>query len=204
MEIPKRNRFTLTYSVIMKYLHILIAAIGLSFLAGGMAQSQASGIFQLTDADRTLTAIALRLQNLIQLTPQQRTSLKTALRAMDSDLPADSLNRLDHEAALSILDNRQFRLVVASRYAATIDSKVATLWTELFKANRTKDLDPQQSGIIIRNYFIDMYTVEEIYWNDPVSRQTEQHRIKAYAPKEIKRYFQLPKQRGSSRHRYRW
>lgn len=188
----------------MKSLHILIAAIGLSLFAGDAVKSHASSIFQLTDVDRTLTAIALRLQNLIQLTTKQRTTLKAALHAMNNDLPTDSLNRLDHETVLDILDNRQFRLVVASRYAETIDSQVATLWTELFKANRTKDLNPQQSGIIIRNYFIDMYTVEEIYWNDPVSRQTEQHRIKAYAPIEIKRYHQLQLQKSSPRYRYRW
>lgn len=188
----------------MKYLHIFIAAIGLSLFAGDTVKSHASGIFQLTDADRTLTAIALRLQNLIQLTPKQRTTLKAALHAMNNDLPADSLNRLDHEAVLSVLDNRQFRLVIASRYAETIDSEVATLWTELFKANRTKDLNPQQSGITIRNYFIDMYSVEEIYWNDPVSRQAEQHRIKAYAPIEIRRYHQLQLKKNSPKHRYRW
>jgi len=192
------------YSNLMKYLYVLIASINLLFFLGEPVKLYANDIYQLNDADRTLTAIALRLQNLIQLTRGQRTSLKTALRTMKEELSSDSLNSLDHRAVMSTLDNRQFRLVVASRYAETIDAEVATLWNELFKANRTKDLDPQRSGIIIRNYYIDLYTVEEIFWNDPVSKETEQHRIRAYAPLEIKRYHQLLRKKESPRYRYRW
>ncbi len=192
------------YSDLMKYLYVLIASISLLFFPGGAAKLHANGIYQLSEADRTLTAIALRLQNHIQLTREQRTSLKTALRTMKEELSSDSLNSLDHRAVLRTLDNRQFRLVVASRYAETIDAEVATLWNELFKANRTKDLDPKRSGIIIRNYYIDLYTVEEIFWNDPISKETERHRIRAYAPLEVKRYHQLLRKKESPRYRYRW
>ena len=192
------------YSDLMKFLYVLIASISLLIFPGGSAKLHANGIYQLSDADRTLTAIALRLQNLIQLTRGQRTSLKTALRTMKEDVSSDSLNCLDHRAVLSTLDNRQFRLVIASRYAEAIDAEVAALWNELFKANRTKDLDPQRSGIIIRNYYIDLYTVEEIFWNDPVSKETEQHRIRAYAPLEVKRYHQLLRKKESPKYRYRW
>lgn len=192
------------YSDLMKYLYLLLASICLLLFSGESGKLHANGIYQLSDADRTLTAIALRLQNLIQLTREQRMSLRTALSTMKGELSSDSLNSLDHRAVINTLDNRQFRLVVASRYAEAIDAKVATLWNELFRANRTKDLDPQRSGIIIRNYYIDMYTVEEIFWNDPVSQKTEQHRIQAYAPLEIKRYHQLLRKKESPRYRYRW
>ncbi len=112
-----------------------------------------------------------------------------ALAVIDTTV-YNRLRDIDHYATINALNKKQFQRIIFHTYH-NIDKDIEKIWNLLDSAKMVHDKDRIRDRYYIRKYLIDLKTVEELYWNDKIGRQTARHAVKVQAPPVIKRYFSL-------------